>query len=694
MFHHRNRTQLISAFTAILIWSPIFSLTHAEITRSVHTIEMHKVTRGSLLFRTNQSEQFLAAPTLHTNVKIDVTALIARGVVVQHFTNPSSEWVEGVYVFPLPETAAVDHLRIKIGERRIEGMILERVLAKKTYTAAKTQGRRASLLEQERPNMFTASVANIGPGETVSIEIEYQETLRFNQGRFSLRFPLVVGPRYIPGTPLSVSKISPLENGKGWARNTDQVPDASRITPWVRHPDQELVNPVNIHINLLVGFPLTRLMSPYHQIFTTHNQEGGYTVTLKNEEIPSDRDFELIWEPQIGQTPQAAVFTERKNDQTYFLIMVLPPRENLTDHLSQSREVILVIDTSGSMHGTSIEQAKAAVTQALKRLTKRDHVNIIQFNSRTEALFSTARVASPRTVLQATRYVAGLTADGGTEMLPALRKALQQEEETNRLRQVIFITDGQIGNESELFQTVQQQLRGSRLFTIGIGSAPNSYFMRKAAEVGGGTFTYIGKVTEVQEQMDKFFQKLEHPAMSNIQVQHSTPSIIDLVPGRVPDLYRGEPVMIGMKTARLPDEVTITGQLGQTTWETTLPLKEAKKREGIAVYWARKKIDSLMNQHVGNQHPETIRKKIIGLALQHHLVSRYTSLVAVDVTPVRSPAQLLRTHPMKTNLPYGQNYAAIFGLARGATPGPGYLLVGLLFLISAFGLYRIVKKTA
>ncbi len=218
--------------------------------------------------------------------------------------------------------------------------------------------------------------------------------------------------------------------------------------------------------------------------------------------------------------------------------------------------------------------------------------------------------------------------------------------------------------------------------------------MRKAAEFGGGTFTYIGKVTEVQERMDQFFQKLEHPALSNIQVQHSTPGLFDLVPERVPDLYRGEPVMIVMKTTRLPDEVTITGQLGQRPWETRLPLKDAKNREGIGVYWARKKIDSLMNQHIGHQHPDTIRQKIIGLALQHHLVSRYTSLVAVDVTPVRPPNQLLRTHPMKTNLPHGQNYAAIFGLAQGATPGPGYLLVGLFCLISAFGLYGIVKKPA
>ena len=694
MLHHWNRTQVISAITAVLIWSPILSLTHAETRKTAPTMEIHDVTRGSLLFRTNQSGQFQPAPTLKTKVEMDVTGLITRGLVIQHFTNPGTEWVEGVYVFPLPESAAVDHLRIMIGERKIEGVIQERKQAKKTYMAARKQGHRASLLEQERPNMFTASVANIGPGETVSIEIEYQETLRFTQGRFHLRFPLALGPRYIPGTPLPVSEETPEANGIGWARNTDRVPDASRITPWVQLPDQGLVNPVNIHINLLAGFPLTRLTSPSHQILTTQNEEGGYSVTLNNTDIPSDRDFELIWEPDIGQTPQAAVFTERIDDQTYSLIMVLPPTENLSDHSNQDREVILVIDTSGSMYGTSIDQAKAAVTQSLQRLTNRDRVNIIQFNSRTEGLFTNARPASKHTIQQATGYVTGLTAEGGTEMLPALRKALHQQEVTNRLRQVIFITDGQIGNETELFQTVQQQLQRSRLFTVGIGSAPNSYFMRKAAEFGGGTFTYIGKVTEVQERMDRFFKKLEHPAMSNIQVQTSTATIIDQVPERVRDLYRGEPVMIAMKTPSLPDQFTITGQVGQTSWKTTLSLKAAKKREGIAVFWARKKIESLMNQHLGNPHPETIRKKIIHLARQHHLVSRYTSLVAVDVTPVRSPAQLLQTHPMKTNLPHGQDYVAIFGLAKGGTSGLMHLLGGLFGLLSALGLYRVIKAPA
>ena len=686
-----DRIRLITFWSVVLFWSPITSTAHAESSNLGQTIEIREVTQGSLLFSTSQDDQYLPAPTLQTKVEISVTGLIVRAIVHQKFTNPGLEWAEGVYVFPLPETAAVDHLRMVIGDRRIEGMIQERTLAKKTYTAAKKKGQRASLLEQERPNIFTASVANIGPGEEVIIEIEYLESLRYDQGQFHLRFPMVVGPRYIPGTPLPLTNSTTAVHGDGWAFNTDQVLDASRITPPVQHPTQGPINPLSLRINLSAGVPLSRLTSLYHSITKAPNQEGGVTITLKDGEVSSDRDFVLIWEPQRGHATQAALFTETKEDAFYSLLMVLPPSANPVQQPSQPREVIFVIDTSGSMYGTSIDQAITAVIQALHRLTQQDRFNIIQFNNVTQALFPKAKTASQDNIRQAIRYVAGLIAEGGTEMLPALRRALSETEETNVLRQVIFITDGQIGNETELFKIVQQQLGQSRLFTIGIGSAPNSYFMRKAAEFGGGTFTYIGKITEVREQMNRLFSKLEHPALTHIQVRGSNLGTRDQIPARIPDLFIGEPI-IAIKGPSLPKELTLIGQVGQSPWETTVSLGTAAQGSGIATYWARQKIESLMNEHTRSHNHELLRKEIIDFAFHHHLVSRYTSLVAVDITPVRSPAQSLHLHPLKTNLPNGQDYAAIFGMAQGATFGPVHIFLGLLCLILTFGLYRIDTK--
>ena len=687
MLFRRHRYRFMTIFIIYLFWCMLPSIVKAGPAKSDHSVTIQEIKRGSLLLKTVQPHQFLHAPMLRTNVEISVAGLIARATVKQQFENPGSEWAEGVYVFPLPETAAVDHLRMIIGERIIEGMIQERAQAKKTYTTAKKEGRRASLLEQERPNMFTVSVANIGPGEMITVELEYQETLRYDQERFHLRFPMVVGPRYIPGHPQLIREQVPTVNGDGWAINTNQVPDASRITPPVQHPDNGLINPVSLKINLSPGFPLSRLESLYHPVVKTQNQESGYTITLKDETVPADRDFELVWEPHSGQNPRAALFSEKKNGETFSLIMVLPPTADISNNISQSREVIFVIDTSGSMYGTSIDQAKAALTLALNRLSRQDRFNIIQFNNTTQALFPTPKTASKEAVRQANSFVHHLKADGGTEMLPAMKRALQDAEDTTRLRQVIFITDGQIGNETELFETIQQQSQGSRIFPIGIGSAPNSYFMRKAAEFGRGTFTYIGSTAEVKEKMDRLFRKLEHPALTDIQVEPSSQTHINMVPGRIPDLYVGEPVMIAMKSTSLPDALTMSGRIGQTPWETTLSLSAAAQREGIAVYWARQKIHSLMNQQIGTRDKDSLRQQIIDVALHHHLVSRHTSLVAVDVTPVRPEPQLLRTHALKSNLPQGQDYVAIFGLAQGATPGPLHFMFGLLFLMLGFGIY-------
>ena len=694
MLFRRHQYGLMTVFIIYLFWCMLPSIIKAEPAKSDHAVTIQDVKQGSLLLKTDQPNQFLPAPTLRTKVDSSVTGLIARVTVKQQFENPVQEWAEGVYVFPLPETAAVDHLRMIIGERIIEGMTQERGQAKKTYTTAKKEGRRASLLEQERPNMFTASVANIGPGEMITIEIEYQETLRYDQGRFHLRFPMVVGPRYIPGHPQPVNETrlrssNHSAHGNGWAMNTNQVPDASRITPPVQHPDNGLINPVSLTINLKPGFPLSRLESRYHPILSTQEKEGQYTIVLKDSEVPADRDFELIWEPPANQAPQAALFSEQKNSETFSLIMVLPPTTDIGKPITQPREVIFVIDTSGSMYGASIDQAKAALTLALNRLSPQDRFNVIQFNNTTQALFPTPKTASKETVRQATSFVDHLKADGGTEMLPAMKRALQDAEDSTQLRQVIFITDGQIGNETELFETIQQHLHRSRIFPIGIGSAPNSYFMRKAAEFGRGTFTYIGKTTEVKEKMDRLFRKLEHPSLTDIRAELSSPNNLEMVPERIPDVYVGEPVMVAMKSASPPEELTVKGRIGQTPWQTALSPQAAAQRKGIAVYWARQRIDSLMNQQTGTRDKERLRQQIIDIALGHHLVSRYTSLVAVDVTPVRPQAQLLRTHALKTNLPHEQDYVAIFGLAQGATPGPLHLVLGLLFLILAFSLYGL-----
>ncbi len=648
------------------------------------------VKQGTLLFKSEAG--FMSAPTLHTDVRFTVTGMLVRAHVKQRFQNPDGDWKEGVYVFPLPEDAAVDHMRMYIGERIIEGQIKEKQKARKEYQQAKQSGKKASLVEQERPNVFTTSVANIAPHETIVVEIEYQQVARYDAGRFNLRFPLVVAPRYIPGNSnIRVEGFA----GTGWATNTDQVPDATRISPPVRKPEQGSINPVNIEIDLNAGFKLDHIDSPYHDIAIS-NQENNYRIHLKEGDVPADRDFVLSWQPATGKMPQAAFFKENKNGDDYALLMVLPPQQAQSQVLN--REVVFVIDTSGSMGGTSIMQAKAALELALNSLKTGDRFNIIQFDSHTSQLYPASQAVLPSTLQQARRYIGTLEAQGGTEMAPALHAALMQQNAEQGVRQVIFLTDGNVGNEDALFKIIEDNLLNSRLFTIGIGSAPNSHFMSRAAKFGRGTHTHIGNIYEVQQKMTDLFQKLENPVLRDIKISWPDRVIVESWPQRIPDLYLGEPLLVSAKAGHLAGDVKMTGRIvGQDgagqDWQANLSLNGGKDAESISVLWARRKIAALMERSVRGNEADHIREEIIETALAHHLVSKYTSLIAVDTTPARKLAEILKRRALSTNLPAGWEYKKVFGtMPKTATPAGLYLLLGgFLLIISLFrSLFRNV----
>jgi Ca-activated chloride channel homolog len=530
-------------------------------------------------------------------------------------------------------------------------------------------------------------VANLAPGEPIIVEIEYQDTVRYDQGRFSLRFPMVAGPRYIPGTPLSLVEAQPHEPGAGWAINTDQVPDASRITPPVQHPGEVPINPLTLQIDLAPGFLLDRVESPTHPIQVETHSNGRLHITLADPSTFADRDFELAWTPQASHEAQTQLFLEEHDGETYSLMFFLPPQIYEAGPGDIPREVIFVIDTSGSMAGASLVQAKAALKLTVSRLTPRDRFNIIQFNSITKHLFPLAVPADTRAIQHARAYVNSLQAEGGTEMLPAVVQALShQKEEQTLLRQVIFITDGLIGNEEEFFSTLQRLLGQTRLFTVGIGSAPNGHFMRKAAQHGRGTFTYIGTTQEVQEKMHRLFVKLEQPAFLNLALDGPPDAAWDLFPAPLPDVYAGEPLMAAFRTTTPPVHLTISGMYGTVPWKRVLPFAAGLFRSGIAVHWARQKISQLMDHQASSPPPDQseqqteLRQAVIDVALRHHLVSRYTSLVAVETTPARPEHRLLHSHAMKTNLPHGMQYEAIFGWPQTATPSALYILLGIFIV--------------
>jgi Ca-activated chloride channel family protein len=633
------------------------------------------VQSGTLLLKMQAG--LVTATRTNTDVTMNISGVVARVSVRQEFRNEGAEWVEGIYVFPLPDKAAVDRMRLHIGERFIEGEIREKEEARKEYERARNEGRKASLVEQQRPNLFTTAVANIAPGERVVVEIEYLEDLRYDNGTFGIRFPMTPTPRYIPGSAL------PDRKGSGWSPDTTRVSDASLITPPQVTASRD--HRISLRASIDAGMPLQIVASRYHPVDVAED-ESRYTVSLANDAVPMDHDFELLWRPVPSAVPRAMVFRERIADQPHYLLMVVPPDAAKEVPPSMPRELIFIVDTSGSMHGVSIAQAKKALGRALDGLRANDRFNIIEFNSTTRALYHQSVAADAANITHARKFVQGLEANGGTEMRPALQLALDSATAESYLRQIVFITDGSVGNEEELYAMIEARLGDARLFTVGIGSAPNSWFMRKAAELGRGAFVVISALHEVGEKMDHLFDKLGHPQVTNINVSWPGGTILESYPQVVPDLYRGEPVVVRAKAA-VPfppgSAVRISGDSAAGAWTRELPLGSVEDSPGIGALWARAKIAALHDEKRRGADAALTRKAIIDTAISHHLVSKFTSLVAVDKTPARSPGDPLAREQVPNLLPHGQSMNAIFGFPATATNAVVLQRRGLALLFAA-----------
>ena len=616
---------------------------------------------GSLLLKTDDG--YAEAVRLGIDVDLTVSGPTIRARITQIFKNPTPNWVEATYVYPLPSGGAVDSLKMVVGDRIVVGEIKERQQARQVYEQARRDGQKAALTEQERPNIFTNSLANIGPGETVLVQIEYQEPVQQSGNEFSLRVPMVVGPRY---NPLPVVQTADLRSGNnGWsAISTDPVPDRDRISPPVLDPAENgPVNPTAITVRLQAGFPLGDVKSHHHQVKMESPDDSTRIIRLTDGVVPADRDFELSWKAAAETAPSVGLFREHIGDADYLLAYVTPPSVEHAEQKPPPREVIFVIDNSGSMGGTSIVQAKASLIYALGRLQPNDRFNVIRFDHTMDVLFSDSVAADQENLRRAVSFVSTLQASGGTEMVPAMRAALtdRMADDTDHVRQVVFLTDGAIGNEQQLFDTITAMRGRSRVFMVGIGSAPNTFLMTRAAELGRGTFTHIGSVEQVEERMRGLFAKLENPAVTGLSAKFSEAKA-DLTPATLPDLYRGEPLVLAAKLDKLAGTLQIKGRVGERPWVVKLPLQRASEGKGLSRLWARRKIaDAEVARTLREIAPEDADRTILALALDHQLVTRLTSLIAVDKTPSRPDGETLKLAELPIDLPAGWDFKKVFG---------------------------------
>ena len=613
---------------------------------------------GALLLRSTEAGKFLEAPRLKTDVAITVTGPIARARITQRFENPTDKWVEGIYVYPLPPNSGVDTLKMQVGDRFLEGDVKERQQARQIYEKAAKEGYKATLIEQQRPNIFTNSVANIGPHETVVVQIEYQEAVKLNGDELSLRVPLVVGPRYVPGPEAQVVSVG--YDNTAVVRVSDPVPDRDTITPPVLDPKKfGKINPVSLKVTLKSGVALAAIDSPYHAVDVARPDDQTATIEVKGP-VPADRDFVLNWHLKANAAPQTTLYRETIGADSYYLAMIVPP-VGTSAPKRQPREAIFVIDNSGSMAGESIKQAKAALLMALRDLKPGDKFNLIRFDDTLTKLFDDAVPADAAHITVATKYVDNLDANGGTEIYPALKAALVDTtpNDKSRLRQVIFLTDGAVGNEDQVLAEIGKSLGRSRLFTVGIGSAPNSFLMEHIATEGRGTFTHIGSESEVDTRMTELFNKLESPVMTDLRVADGVK--LETWPNPVPDLYAGEPVVLTAVTTAKSGTVRIEGRMGAMPWSGEFDLGAAVDGSGVSKLWARAKIESIEALRYKGAKEGDVDAEVLKVALAHHLVSRLTSLVAVDKAPSRPEGERLVSSEMPTNLPHGWDFEKVFG---------------------------------
>ena len=643
------------------------------------------VTQGAL--RVNTDDGIVECPLKHTDVKASISGFIARVTVTQTFDNPFDEKIEAVYVFPLPHTAAVDDMTMVIGERRIVGLIKRRAEARAMYEQAIKRGTSASLLEQERPNIFTQSVGNIKPGNEIQIEISYVDVLNYDMGIYEFHFPMVVGPRYIPGAPISakpelpselkgkVGEIEESENpaedgdpsGTGWSPDTTRVPDASRITPPTLKPQYRTGHDISLSVLLEAGVPVGDIKIINHEASLTRTGASSAAAEISPSDSIPNKDFVMKY-AVAGEKPEMAVLAHSKGtDQGYFMLMIQP---KLDAELAQAppRELVFLVDISGSMFGAPTEKVKEAMRHFFRLSKPNDTVQVITFFNHAEKLFEKPVPATPNNIERALSFTDDISAGGGTEMLKGIRMVLNEPVDPERVRIVVMLTDGYIGNEAEIIEEVGRRAGDQiRFWTIGIGSSPNRMLIDGVAKQGGGMSGVLELNTDPKVLVTRIVKRIHRAQLANIQIDWNELPVHEIFPRRIPELWAGSPVVLFGRYAndgKTRLELTGVAEGKPLSYSLDVTLPAVNPEHGVlSTVWARKKIEDISAQMYYADTPEVI-EEITQVALTYRLMSQYTSFVAVD----ESEAQLVSRQPnpprqvvVPVPMPSAVDFEGVFG---------------------------------
>ncbi len=602
-----------------------------------------------------EGEIFLDLPLKKTRVDAEVSGFVAQVTVQQFFSNSTQNRIEAIYKFPLPANAAVHESAIRVGDRLVLAEIKERAAARKKYEKAKAKGKRASLLEQERPNIFTQSVANIGPGEEIVVAIKYVQELKFDDGRYTFTFPMTVGPRFNPGSPTG-------KQGTGSSCDTTEVPDASRITAPVLPPGMRTGHDIELTVRVDGGFPIRDIEATSHDVFLDWEEGTKAVVSLTPGDRIPDKDFILEYST-IGDDLETALLTHKDGDVGYFLLMVQPPSEVAVDE-AVPKELVFVLDCSGSMSGFPMATSKAVMRKFIAGMNPFDTFQVIRFSESASSMSRTPLANTPENRARGLAYVDRLSGGGGTYMIEGIKSALDFPADPLRQRMVFFLTDGYIGNETAILAAIREKVGDTRLYSLGVGSSPNRYLLDEMAREGRGFSQYVRNDQDPEPLVERFYRRLNLPVLTAVETDWGQIDVTDQLPTSVPDLFDRQPVfLIGRYTEPGSGTFFLRGRQG-LSWaeipvEVDLPRRETDNAS-LRLLWARRQIGELMHLQVEREIPE-VKARVLELALEHSLMSKYTSFVAVERKLKEGIDLPLDTILIPSELPEGVSYEGNFG---------------------------------
>jgi Ca-activated chloride channel family protein len=601
------------AFAAGFSSSPLSSGAQASSLQAVSTAKKEKLGRF---------------PLKHTDVKADVSGFVASVTVNQQFHNPYNEKIEAIYTFPLPEDSAVNEMTMKIGSRTIKGSIRERQDARDIYDSAVMRGSVASLLDQERPNVFTQAVANIEPGENIDIEIKYVSTLKYDSGKFSFTFPTIVDTRFIPGLAAA--------GGSRLVGLGEPVPDSELLN--AQHLSQGQRSGHDISIALRINSPVAigDISSELHEVNIHREGPMQAQVYLQAADSIPNRDFVASWEMASGQM-SSGYLTHGDRNGGFFSLVMFPPKRMETQNVTP-KEMIFLIDCSGSQAGMPMLKAKEALRYILYHMNPKDTFQVIAFNQGESYSSIKPEIASPEMKQRALNFIDGLKARGGTWMAPVVEKACSLPAPANRLRIVTFMTDGKVGNDFQVIDMIKRHRGSSRWFAFGTGDSVNRFLIDKIAAEGGGEAEYVLSNSSSEEIGKRFYSRISSPVLTNLKVEFKGLEVKDVFPKEVADLWAQKPLVITGRYLKAGSaKAILTGFAGTKPYrqELTLAIPQAQPENAVLKsVWARAKVDRLMSENWSAMQfgiPNTeLQEEITATAIKYHILSQFTSFVAVE----------------------------------------------------------------